>query len=122
VLLFKKKFLPAIRSGEKTQTIRLWRVCRMRGGQRSYIPGAGYIRVLSVEPVDVPSLTDADARPDGFASAEALREELTTLYADQLASGHRAYRIRFALLSDEEQVAARAARQAAKKVRHAREA
>ena len=114
VLLFKKKFLPAIRSGEKTQTIRLWNVCRMKSGQRSYIPGAGYIRVISVEPVELPSLTDADAVPDGFASADALRNELATLYADVLAAGHRAYRIRFELLDEEEQKAAVAARRAAK--------
>jgi hypothetical protein len=114
VLLFKKKFLPAIRSGEKTQTIRLWGVCRMKAAQRSYIPGAGYIRVVSVEPVDLPSLTDADARPDGFATADALREELTTLYAGQLAAGHRAYRVCFALFSSAEQAAAVAARKAAK--------
>ena len=49
MLLFKKKFLPAIRSGEKTQTIRLWNVCRMKSGQRSYIPGAGYIRLALVQ-------------------------------------------------------------------------
>ena len=49
----RRGFLPAIRRGQKTQTIRLWNVCRMKSGQRSYIPGAGYIRVLSVEPVDV---------------------------------------------------------------------
>jgi hypothetical protein len=112
--LFKKKYLTAIRAGEKTQTIRLWSVCRMRSGQRSYIPGAGYIHVISVEPVDLASLTDADALPDGFDSAAALRRELSTLYAGQLAAGHRAYRIRFELLSNEEQVAARAARRAAK--------
>ena len=39
VLLFNKRFLPAIRCGQKTQTIRLWRHRRMRAGQRSYIPG-----------------------------------------------------------------------------------
>ena len=76
MLLFKKKFLPAIRSGEKTQTIRLWNVCRMKAGQRSYIPGAGYIRVISVEPVELPSLSDDDARPDGFATADALRQRV----------------------------------------------
>jgi len=114
VLLFKKKFLPAIRSGEKTQTIRLWSVCRMKAGQRSYIPGAGYIRVVSVDAVDLPSLSDDDARPDGFSTADALRRELTALYAGQLAAGHRAYRIRFELLSSEEQAAAVAARKAAK--------
>jgi hypothetical protein len=114
VLLFKKKFMPAIRSGEKTQTIRLWQHCRMRSGQRSYIPGAGYIRVLSVEPVEIDSLTDDDARPDGFATAEQLRAELASLYTGQLSAGWRAYRIRFAVLGPEEQAAARAERQAAK--------
>jgi hypothetical protein len=114
VLLFKKKFLPAIRARQKTQTIRLWRFCRMKSGQRSYIPGAGYIRVSSVDPVALESLSDADALPDGFESADALRHELATLYAGQLADGHRAYRIRFELLTEEEQAAAVAARRAAK--------
>jgi len=36
------------------------------------------------------------------------------LYTGQLAAGHKAYRVRFALLSDEEQAAARAERKAAK--------
>jgi hypothetical protein len=117
VLLFKKKFMAAIRAGEKTQTIRLWKVCRMKSGQRSYIPGAGYIRVMSVEPVELAELTDDDARPDGFASADALREELATLYAGQLADGHRAYRIRFQLFTDEEQAAAAAERKAQKAAR-----
>jgi hypothetical protein len=117
VLLFKKKFLPAIRAGEKTQTIRLWSVRRMKSGQRSYIPGAGYIRVVSVTPVDVQSLTDDDARPDGFSSANELRQELATLYAPQLSAGHRAYRICFTLLSSEEQAAAVAQRKAAKAAR-----
>jgi hypothetical protein len=117
MLLFKKKFLSAIVGGEKTQTIRLWNVCRMRAGQRSYIPGAGYIRVLAVDPVDVAALSDDDARPDGFATAEDLRRELTTLYAGQLAAGYRAYRIRFQLFSSEEQVAAVAERKAIKAAR-----
>jgi hypothetical protein len=112
--LFKKRFLPAIRSGQKTQTIRLWSVCRMKSGQRSYIPGAGYIRVLSVEPVDLAQLNDDDARPAGIDSADELRRELNTLYAPPIAAGDRAYRVRFALLSDEEQTAAREARKRAK--------
>lgn len=114
MLLFKKKFLPAIRCREKTQTIRLWNVCRMKAGQRSYIPGAGYIRVTAVVPIDVASLTHADAVPDGFTSAAALREELQTLYVDKLYAGYRAYCITFELLSDEEQAAAVATRKAAK--------
>lgn len=103
MLLFKKKFLPAIREGSKTQTIRLWKFRRMRAGQRSYIPGAGYIRVESVDPVALDALSDEDARPDGFETADQLRDELAQLYPQQLADGYQAYRIVFRLLPPEEQ-------------------
>ena len=103
MLLFKKKFLAAIRSGEKTQTIRLWKHRRMRAGQRSYIPGAGYIRITAVEAVELDQLTDADARPDGFETADQLRAEVARLYPQQLAQGYRAYRVRFELVPREEE-------------------
>jgi hypothetical protein len=103
MLLFKKKFLPAIRQGEKTQTIRLWKWPRMRCGQQSYIPGAGYIQITAVDEVQLDELTDADARPDGFATADALRAEIAQLYPQQLADGYRAYRIGFVLLPPQEQ-------------------
>jgi hypothetical protein len=106
MLLFKKKFLAAIRSGEKTQTVRLWKHCRMRSGQRSYIPGAGYIHVSAVDLVELEDLTDEDARLDGFATVEELRLEIATLYAGQLAEGFRAYRVRFEVLPAAEQAAA----------------
>jgi hypothetical protein len=95
MLLFKKKFLDAIRVGEKTQTIRLWTHRRMRAGQRSYIPGVGHIRLTAVDEVELAQLTDADAKPDGFDSADALRAELAALYAKQLADGYRAFRVVF---------------------------
>jgi len=95
MLLFKKRFLPAIRSGQKTQTIRLWKHRYMRSGQRSYIPGVGHIRITAVEEVRLEDLTDADAVPDGFASASELRDELARLYPDRIAAGYRAFRIRF---------------------------
>jgi hypothetical protein len=95
MLLFKKKFLPAIRSGEKTQTIRLWKCRMMRAGQRSYIPGAGYVAIDRVEQVELEQLTDADAMPDGFDTADALRHELTSIYGDKLAAGYQAYRVVF---------------------------
>lgn len=97
MLLFKKKFLPAIRAGTKTQTIRVWQYRRMRTGQRSYIPGAGHIAVISVEPVELAALTDADAPPDGFATVDELRSELAALYAEQIAAGWSAYRVVFQL-------------------------
>jgi hypothetical protein len=101
MLLFKKKFLAAIRTGEKTQTIRLWKYRRMRPGQRSYIPGAGYIRIAAVEEVELERLTDDDARPDGFETADQLRAEIANLYPTQLAEGYRAYRIVFELMPDQ---------------------
>lgn len=103
MLLFKKKFLPAIRSGEKTQTIRLWKFRHMRAGQRSYIPGIGPIRITLVEPVDIDALTDADAIPDGFPSADALQTELRTIYGEKLAQGRKAFRIGFERVADERQ-------------------
>ena len=103
MLLFKKKFLPAIRLGEKTQTIRLWKYRRMRAGQRSYIPGVGYIRITTVEPIELDDLTDDDAEPDGFANAVKLREELQQIYGERLAVGERLYRVIFAVLPPEQQ-------------------
>ncbi len=95
MLLFKRKFLPAIRCGEKTQTIRLWKHRMMRQGQRSYIPGVGAIRITLVEAIEIDALTDADAVPDGFATADALRDELRTIYGERLAAGYQAFRIGF---------------------------
>ncbi len=100
MLLFKKKFLPAIRRGEKTQTIRLWKWRMMRTGQRSYIPGAGYIRIDQVEQVRLEDLTDEDAIPDGFATADALRTEINEIYAEKVAAGYQAFRVVFHLLEE----------------------
>ncbi len=110
MLLFKKKFLPAICSGEKTQTIRLWKHRKMKPLQRSYIPGAGYIRIMAIDEVALTDLTDADAQRDGFATAESLRAEIQALYSQKLDSGLRAFRIVFALLAPDEQAAAAAER------------
>jgi hypothetical protein len=104
MLLFKKKFIDGIRAGEKTQTIRLWKHRKMCTGQRSYIPGAGYIRITGVAEVELGALTDDDARPDGFETADSLREEIARLYPQQIAEGYKAFKISFQLLPPEEQV------------------
>jgi hypothetical protein len=76
----------------------------MRTGQRSYIPGAGYIRITGVAEVELGDLTDDDARPDGFETADSLREEIARLYPKQIAEGYKAFKISFQLLPPEEQV------------------
>jgi len=103
MLLFKKKFLEPIRRGEKTQTIRLWSYRRMKEGQRSYIPGVGYIAIVSVEPVELARLTDADAKLDGFHSADALRAELCDLYGVDALARLTPYIIRFSVYPPSEQ-------------------
>lgn len=98
MLLFKRKFLEPIRRGEKTQTIRLWKYRKMKPGQQSYVPGVGYIRIETVDPVELHALTDEDARPDGFPTADALRAEIAALYAKYPNRDQQAFRIRFAVL------------------------
>ena len=90
-------------TGEKTQTIRFWRRCRVQVGRRSYIPGAGYIMIDSVDLIRPDELTDTDAKLDGFSDAAALQAELQTLYTDELRQGFQAYRVRFTLLPEKEQ-------------------
>lgn len=119
MLLFKKKFLDAIRDGRKTQTVRLWKACRFRTGQRSYVPGVGYIRVTAVDRVRLDELTDDDAVLDGFASAADLLAEIRTLYEAQLKAGYQAYRLRFRRMTDEETEEALQSRDARKAQRAA---
>lgn len=97
MLLFKKKFLAAIRAGTKTQTVRLWKYQRMRAGQQSYIPGIGRVAIEAVDRVKLSELTTDDARLDGFPSKASLRRELKALYPPELRKGYQAYRIRFRL-------------------------
>jgi len=103
MLLFKKKFIELIRRGEKTQTIRFWKHCRMKAGQRSYIPGVGYIAIISVEPVKLARLTNDDALLDGFPTAELLRKEIRTLYTAEARKELTPYKICFSVYPPEEQ-------------------
>ena len=103
MLLFKQKFIEQIKNGEKTQTIRLWKRCRMRTGQRSYIAGVGYIRIESVERIELDQLTDDDAVLDGFSTADLLREEIYALYGKDAMKKLKAYKIRFTVCSESEQ-------------------
>lgn len=63
----KNKSLADVRPGAKTRSIRLWPQlwprCRRRAGQRSYILGAGSLRVLAV---DLEAISDAEAIPTAF--------------------------------------------------------
>ena len=101
MLLFKKKFLKAIRTGRKTQTVRVWKRRYVRAGQISYIPGVGRICILAIDEVDLDELDEQDARRDGFESAEQLVSEIRDLYRERLEDGYRVFRIRFERTEEE---------------------
>ena len=103
MLLMKKVFFDAIRSGRKTTTLRYWRHQRVRPGQVHTMPGLGKVRIESVEVVDLSSLTGAEADDDGFCSRADLLEALERMYpalAKGGEPGRRAYRVRFTHLGN----------------------
>ena len=104
MILFKRKFQEAIRSGAKTQTIRFWRQALARPGELHKVPGVGYLRIREVAEVSVEALTEADARADGFESLAALKEELGRLYGGALRDGRRCFRIAFEFVGKEKPV------------------
>lgn len=75
----------------------------MKPGQRSYVPGVGYIAIVSVEPVELSDLSDADAVLDGFPSADLLRKEIRTLYTAEKQKSLSPYKIRFSVYPPKEQ-------------------
>ena len=82
MLLMKKAFFEAVRSGRKTVTVRYWRYQRVRPAEVHTVPGFGKIRIEQVRTVSLSALGEEDAVADGFASAAQMRKALTGLYPD----------------------------------------
>ena len=74
-MLLERRAREGILSGSVTVLYRRWRRPQVVAG-RDYRTAAGLITVDAVEVVDPAALTDADARPAGYDSAEALRSDL----------------------------------------------
>jgi hypothetical protein len=108
-LLFKKCFWEPIRSGSKRTTLRRWASPRVSAGGRAYTPGVGWLRVGSVEAVELASLDEADARADGFASLDAMMKTLAEIYPQRETDGKRWFKVSFAY-EDEEKARARNAK------------
>ena len=100
-LFFKKPLQAAIREGRKRTTIRRWDRPRLRAGDRAYAPGVGWLAIEAVEPVDLATLGDEDARADGFDSAELLCAALRSFYPDHGADGRAWFRVCFRLSDPE---------------------
>ena len=98
MLLIRKRFFDDIRSGRKRTTLRYWRHMRVRPGSVHTVPGLGRVRIEAVRAVEPDSLTDAEARNDGFASAADLHEALAEFYPPEKRRGRVLYEVRFTLL------------------------
>ena len=95
LLLFKKCFLEAIRTGSKQTTIRRWTRPRLRPGTRAFSPGVGWICIENVDEVNLRDLDDLDARADGFESVAKMRRELRKIYPKVKSDGKTWFRVRF---------------------------
>jgi len=100
MLLMKREFFDAIRSGRKTTTLRYWRWAMVKSGTVHSVRGLGQVRVDDVKTVDVSSLTKADARADGFANLADLRRALDMIYPPDKRDGRKLHIVRFTYLPD----------------------
>jgi hypothetical protein len=97
LLLFRKEFAGAIRSGAKTTTLRRWNRPRVVAGKRAFAPGIGWLIIEAVERIELKSLTDIDASSDGFTSKVVMLRKLKSLYPRSSGDGMKWYRVRFRL-------------------------
>jgi len=95
LLQFKKTFKPAILEGRKTTTLRRWRSCKWRPGDRVTTPGVGALVLESVDQVQWDMLTDADARADGFASLAELAATIRRIYPKLDGDGKAWFKLKF---------------------------
>jgi len=96
-ILFKKAFKAAILEGRKTTTLRRWRTCSLKAGDRVNAPGVGQLILKEVRAVTWETLTEADAQADGFASLAELNRVIRRIYPDLDRDGKTWFRIRFRL-------------------------
>jgi hypothetical protein len=98
MLLMKKTYFDAIRSGQKTTTLRYWRRRQVRPGSIHNVRGLGRIQVEDVRQVDWSDITDADAQADGLADLNALRKALARMYPTDQRDGRSLWLVRFTYL------------------------
>lgn len=85
---FTKRLREAVRNGEITCTVRIWKKLHVRVGAR-YRMEEGEIEVDSIEPIGFPDITPELARASGFVGV------LDLLKVAKHGSGDRIYLIRF---------------------------
>jgi hypothetical protein len=79
-MLFKPEHIPMIRSGRKTQTRRTWKTPRAKVGSTHLLKtqmlsseNFGRIEILNVHREPLSSMTDIDARAEGYDTLDEFR-------------------------------------------------
>ena len=74
-MIFRQRFLDGIRDGTITLAFRRWRRPSVRSGG-TLLTAVGQLTITSVDEVAMTRISDADAQRAGYASRDALLEEL----------------------------------------------
>ncbi|MCK4602698.1 MAG: ASCH domain-containing protein [Phycisphaerae bacterium] len=98
MLLMRRVYFEAIRQGKKTTTLRFWPRPLVRSDTIHNIPGLGTVRIDQIRCICLSTLTDADARADGFESLAQLRQILQETYPPEKRRGRKLYQIHFTYL------------------------
>jgi hypothetical protein len=86
--MFTKRLRAAVRSGDITLSVRVWKSPRVKVGGR-YPMEEGHIEVESIEPIGFPDITPQLARASGFLGV------LDLLKVAKHGSGEKIYLVRF---------------------------
>jgi hypothetical protein len=100
-MLFRQNTLDGIRNGRITLAFRRWRRPSVRTGGTLLMP-IGQLQIVEVRQIEEDDITDYDASRAGYASRQALLEELASRTEGTL------YRIELGTLSSDPRIALRA--------------
>jgi hypothetical protein len=87
-MMFTKRLRAAVRTGDITLSVRVWKSPRVKVGGR-YPMEEGHIEVESIEPIGFPDITPELARASGFLGV------LDLLKVAKHGSGEKIYLVRF---------------------------
>ncbi len=98
MLLMKKTYVSAIRSGTKRTVFRRRRSRCIRLGSVHRAPERGGVRIDDVRSVKSADLTDDDAWADGIEGLTRLERALRRMYPSGAGAGRKLYQLHFTLL------------------------
>lgn len=99
-MIFRQEFLEGIASGRVTLAFRRWRRPTVRAGG-TLLTAVGQLEIVSVTPIGIEEITDAEARRAGYAKRRVLLADLEQSPAGQV------YRITLGALRPDPRVALR---------------